>query len=205
MSLICPARLAISLGSLISNCRWEHTLVLSLTAFEPKRCLPALVTDRAMEAWYHSPLHVLATLGGAAATWPLAARGQQPSKLPMIGVIGGGTPSTHGQLIAGRHRKHAPRHLATASYPCSPWFAQPPVSPRQSKRPLVQVPMPTFDQPCSSLSSCLCEILNTRAARGARVRWCKRTWYLRVPLCLPMAPALPLKKGLRHVPQAALR
>src|SRR5262249_17201713 len=29
--------------------------------------------------------------------------------------------------------------------------------------------------------------------------------YLRVLLCLPTAPALPLKKGLRHVPRAALR
>src|SRR5262249_24266471 len=40
-------------------------------------------------------------LGGGAAAWPLAVRAQQPSKLPMIGDIGGGTPSTHGQLIAG--------------------------------------------------------------------------------------------------------
>src|SRR5262249_32206132 len=71
--------------------------------------------------------------------------------------------------MVSRHRKHAPRHLAMASYPCNRWFAQPPVSPRQPKRPLVQVPMLTFDQPCSSLSSCLCEILSTRAARGADV------------------------------------
>jgi putative tryptophan/tyrosine transport system substrate-binding protein len=38
----------------------------------------------------------IATLSGTAA-WPLAARGQQPSKLPTIGFLGTATPSTQAQ------------------------------------------------------------------------------------------------------------
>src|SRR5215469_14460402 len=51
---------------------------------------------------------LLAALGGAA-TWPMAARAQQPGKLPTIGFLGVSTPSAFGQWITAfvlRLREH---------------------------------------------------------------------------------------------------
>ena len=44
-------------------------------------------------------------LGGATAAWPLAARAQQPAKLPTIGFLGGTTPATWSVFIAAFVRR----------------------------------------------------------------------------------------------------
>jgi len=43
---------------------------------------------------------VLTVLGGAGASWPLAAEAEKSDKLPTIGVLGGATPAAESQRVA---------------------------------------------------------------------------------------------------------
>jgi putative ABC transport system substrate-binding protein len=48
---------------------------------------------------------VITLLGTAAAAWPLAARAQQPGKLPLVGVLGSASESSQHDLVAGFTRR----------------------------------------------------------------------------------------------------
>src|SRR6516165_7152039 len=65
--------------------------------------IPSVYAPRAREGRMTVTIgrrELLASLGGAAAAWPLAAHAQQSGKLPIIGCLGANTPSADSQRIA---------------------------------------------------------------------------------------------------------
>src|SRR6266436_37914 len=108
--------------------------------------------------------------------------------------------------MVSRHHKRAQRHLATASYPCSPWFERRRASSWPPKPLPTRFPVLTFDRSCSSLfsrgyatsrrrSGAHTFVVNGGAKPKKKGRSLKRA-------CLPMAPVLVVRpeRRFRHVP-----